>query len=157
MEIKCFRHAEADAAGCCCSCGKYVCSSCRLMLKSKYYCVNCAKLYTYERWWLWLIASIVILVVSLFLAYLGAWIAIFLAYAAAPLAAIGLSKRLAGEIPWWGFVLVIVMSSLMSAQQSTGTMNNVKNLLSDYISLTALATLIGTLIINSQRKKLNTK
>ncbi len=40
--MKCYFHPEVDAVGVCTSCGKGLCSSCKLELVGKLYCQSCA-------------------------------------------------------------------------------------------------------------------
>ena len=40
--MNCYVHSDRDAIGVCVSCGKPICSECKVMLKEKFYCNSCA-------------------------------------------------------------------------------------------------------------------
>jgi hypothetical protein len=148
-------HTVYTASSTCPKCGSSVVSGIQEQQKAEPNTIGPTAINTSFSW-LWIIPSIILVPLSLYLVSLDIpWLAIAMAFTAAIFAGIGLSQLLAGRMKWWVMLLIFIGFYLFVRLpvQLSGVSTKESLLILDFINVTIISCIIGIPIVNSHRRK----
>jgi peroxiredoxin len=102
-----------------------------------------------NRWWPWLLPSLILMPLSLFSASFSLFLPITLSAVAGILVSVGFSRVLAGEARWWAVLIVYLIFTLIIAFPLRRSGIIEAALIGDFIAMCILGCVIGIPIVNA--------